>query len=85
MGCLCFPWLPYYLFIVFGLGLDGDWSAGGRDGAGTEPGLGLALAIAAFAAEIQRPRTWAFAASLVALGLACAVKFSSAPLVTISS
>jgi 4-amino-4-deoxy-L-arabinose transferase-like glycosyltransferase len=41
----------------------------------------LALAIAAFAAEIRRPRPWAFAASLVALGLACAVKFSSAPLV----
>jgi hypothetical protein len=41
----------------------------------------LALALAAFAAEVKRHRPWAFAASLVAMGLACAVKFSSAPLV----
>jgi hypothetical protein len=46
------------VFVVWGLGLDGEWSRGGRDGNGTEPGLGLALLLALGISYIHRHYTF---------------------------
>lgn len=56
--CVAWAWVPFYAFFVFGLGLDGDWSRGGRDGAGTEPGLGLALLVAFGISYVHRHYTF---------------------------
>ena len=57
-ACIAWAWLPYYLFVVFVLGLDGEWSRGGRDGNGTEPGLGLAMLVAFGLSYIHRHYTF---------------------------
>lgn len=57
-GCIAWAWLPFYLFVVFGLGIDGEWSRGGRDGNGTEPGLGLAMLVALGISYIHRHYTF---------------------------
>ena len=56
--CLAWAWVPYYLFVVLVLGLDGSWSIGGRDGNGTEPGLGLATLLALGASYVHRHYTF---------------------------
>lgn len=55
---LAWAWLPFYLFVVFALGIDGDWSSGGRDGNGTEPGLGLATLLALGVSYVHRHYTF---------------------------
>jgi hypothetical protein len=55
---VAWAWVPFYLFVVFGLGLDGEWSLHGRDGHGTEPGLGLALLIALGISYVHRHYTF---------------------------
>ena len=55
---IAWAWLPFYLFIVFGLGLDGEWSLDGRDGHGTEPGLGLAMLLALATSYVHRHYTF---------------------------
>lgn len=56
--CIAWAWVPFYVFVVFGLGLDGEWSRGGRDGNGTEPGLGLALLLALGISYVHRHYTF---------------------------
>lgn len=56
--CVAWAWLPFYLFVVVVLGLDGDWSIGGRDGNGTEPGLGLAMLMALGISYVHRHYTF---------------------------
>jgi hypothetical protein len=56
--CVAWAWVPFYLFFVVVLGLDGDWSRGGRDGNGTEPGLGLALLVALGVSYVHRHYTF---------------------------
>lgn len=56
--CIAWAWVPFYLFVVFVLGLDGSWSRGGRDGNGTEPGLGLAMLLALGVSYIHRHYTF---------------------------
>lgn len=55
---IAWAWVPFYVFVVWGLGLDGEWSRGGRDGNGTEPGLGLALLLALGISYIHRHYTF---------------------------
>ncbi len=55
---LALPWVPFYLFLVFGLGIDGSWSAGAVGGAGREPGLGLAIAVALGISYVHRHYTF---------------------------
>jgi hypothetical protein len=56
--CIAWAWVPFYLFVVFVLGLDGSWSLGGRDGNGTEPGLGLAMLVALGVSYVHRHYTF---------------------------
>jgi hypothetical protein len=56
--CIAWAWVPFYVFVVVGLGLDGEWSRGGRDGNGTEPGLGLALLLALGISYVHRHYTF---------------------------
>lgn len=56
--CIAWAWVPFYLFVVFVLGLDGSWSIGGRDGNGTEAGLGLAMLLALGVSYIHRHYTF---------------------------
>ena len=56
--CVAWAWVPFYVFVVFGLGLDGEWSLHGRDGNGTEPGLGLALLVALGISYVHRHYTF---------------------------
>ncbi|KIG12077.1 hypothetical protein DB30_02051 [Enhygromyxa salina] len=56
--CIAWAWVPFYLFVVVVLGLDGSWSLGGRDGNGTEPGLGLAMLIALGVSYVHRHYTF---------------------------
>lgn len=56
--CVAWAWVPFYAFVVFGLGLDGNWSPDGRDGNGTEPGLGLALLVALGISYVHRHYTF---------------------------
>jgi hypothetical protein len=58
LAALAFPWVPFYLFCVVGLGLTGEWSAGGSGGAGREPGLGLAMSIALALSYVHRHYTF---------------------------
>jgi hypothetical protein len=58
LGGLAFCWLPFYGFVVFWLGLDGRWSAGGRGGGGQEPGLGLAMLVALAISYVHRHYTF---------------------------
>lgn len=58
LACLHFGWVAFYLLLVFGLGIDGRWSAGGVAGAGREPGLGAALTIALGASYVHRHYTF---------------------------
>lgn len=55
---MAFGWLAFYALVVFGLGLDGQWSAGGRNGAGREPGLGLAMTLALAISYVHRHYTF---------------------------
>ncbi|WP_106391519.1 hypothetical protein [Enhygromyxa salina] len=57
-ACIAWAWVPFYLFVVFVLGLDGSWSIGGRDGNGTEPGLGLAMLLALGVSYVHRHYTF---------------------------
>lgn len=57
-ACIAWAWVPFYVFIVFVLGLDGSWSRGGRDGHGTEPGLGLAMLLALGVSYVHRHYTF---------------------------
>jgi hypothetical protein len=57
-ACIAWAWVPFYVFIVFVLGLDGNWSRGGRDGHGTEPGLGLAMLLALGVSYVHRHYTF---------------------------
>lgn len=57
-ACIAWAWVPFYGFIVLVLGLDGDWSRGGRDGHGSEPGLGLAMLLALGVSYIHRHYTF---------------------------
>jgi hypothetical protein len=57
-ACIAWAWVPFYAFIVFVLGLDGSWSRGGRDGHGTEPGLGLAMLLALGVSYVHRHYTF---------------------------
>lgn len=52
LGCLAFCWLPFYLWAVFGLGLDGSWAAG------QTRGLALATAVALAATYVHRHYTF---------------------------
>jgi len=58
LGLLNFGWLPFYVLLTLGLGIDGRWSAGGMAGAGREPGLGLALTIALGVSYVHRHYTF---------------------------
>jgi hypothetical protein len=58
LGGLAFCWLPFYVFVVFGLGLTGSWTAGGTSGAGREPGLGLAMIVALAITYVHRHYTF---------------------------
>lgn len=55
---LALPWVPFYLLVVFVLGIDGSWSAGAVGGAGREPGLGLAIAVALGISYVHRHYTF---------------------------
>lgn len=57
-ACIAWAWVPFYVFVVFVLGLDGSWSGGGRDGHGTEPGLGLAMLLALGVSYVHRHYTF---------------------------
>jgi hypothetical protein len=56
--CIAWAWVPFYLFVVVVLGLDGEWSLGGRDGNGVEPGLGLAVLVALGISYVHRHYTF---------------------------
>lgn len=58
LGGLAYCWLPFYVFVVFGLGLDGGWSTAGSHGAGREPGLGLAMLVALAITYVHRHYTF---------------------------
>jgi len=52
LGCLAFCWLPFYIWAVFWLGLDGSWAAG------QSQGLALATAVALAATYVHRHYTF---------------------------
>jgi hypothetical protein len=52
LGCLAFCWLPFYVWAVFGLGLDGSWAAG------QSQGLAWATAVALAATYVHRHYTF---------------------------
>ncbi|MCZ6616861.1 MAG: L-2-amino-thiazoline-4-carboxylic acid hydrolase, partial [Gammaproteobacteria bacterium] len=56
-ACLAYCWVPFYLFLVFGLGIDGEWSASGSGG-DREPGLGTAMFIALGITYVHRHYTF---------------------------
>lgn len=58
LGLLNLGWIPFYVLLVFWLGIDGTWSAGGTAGAGREPGLGVALTIALGLSYVHRHYTF---------------------------
>ncbi|HFE44780.1 MAG TPA: hypothetical protein ENJ18_04690 [Nannocystis exedens] len=50
--CLGFCWVPFYLWLVFGLGLDGSW------GRAATPALGLAMVVALAITYVHRHYTF---------------------------
>lgn len=52
LGCLGFCWLPFYVWAVFGLGLDGSWAAGQKQA------LALATAVALATTYVHRHYTF---------------------------
>lgn len=53
IGCLAFCWLPFYVWAVFGLGLDGSWAAKQQ-----QVGLAWATAVALAATYVHRHYTF---------------------------
>jgi hypothetical protein len=51
-GCLAFCWLPFYIWVVFGLGIDGSGAAGQRHS------LAWAMAVALAATYVHRHYTF---------------------------
>jgi len=53
LGCLAFCWLPFYVWAVFGLGLDGSWAAKSQ-----QVSLAWATAVALAATYVHRHYTF---------------------------
>lgn len=52
LGCLAFCWVPFYLWVVYGLGLDGGW------GSTATAALGLATVVALAITYVHRHYTF---------------------------